>query len=417
MAVSEKTALRHNRWKRQILEIIRATPNASRIAIKRQTGLSMESILSLVNELLDEGLIVSQGALDEGKVGRKATLLAINPDGCYFIGIRFSAGGISGVCTDFERRVICESQREFTGCPDARYVLDAIYACVASLLERMGDRRARLRGIGVGAPGIIDPERGVITRYVHIPGWENIPLGALLSERFHTPVYMEHGVKCTARAVLSAPEYAQSREMLFVQMGRGINLCVVTSGRIVYGASYLSGEIGHVYVAGNSRLCECGREGCLETLAASGALCGMAEEALYRMDARFAVLANNLGSERPVRLRQLCAAANAGCAGSKALLENAGRAIGDALAVSIMLTNPGEVVLSGGLSASGDFRDAVRAALARHCLPESLKASRLTFMEADARRDALGAAELPMHWEFGVEESGDAAQKALEASL
>ena len=64
--VSEKTALRHNRWKRQILEIIRTTENPSRASIKRATGLSMESSLSLVEELLAEGLILPVGKEERG---------------------------------------------------------------------------------------------------------------------------------------------------------------------------------------------------------------------------------------------------------------------------------------------------------------------------------------------------------------
>lgn len=415
MAVSEKTTLRHNRWKRQILDIIRSTPNASRIVIKRQTGLSMESILVLVGELLDEGLILSPGTLDDGKVGRRATLLQINPEGCYFIGVRFSAGGISGACVDFGRNTLFDTQREFPSGMTASETLDAIYTCIDSLIARMGDRRGRLRGIGVGAPGVIDLENGVITRYVHIQGWESIPLRQLLAERYGMPVYIEHGVKCTARAVMSAPELSDSRELLFMQMGRGINLCAVTGGRIIHGASYLSGEIGHMHVAGNSRVCECGRAGCLETLAASGALCGMAEQGIDDED--FAVLRSMSHGMGRVRLRTLCAAANAGCAGSAALLRRAGDAIGEALAVSVMLMNPADVILSGGLTASADFREAVEDTLGRRCLPESLRAARLTFMREDALRDALGAAELPMHKEFGVEESGDPAQKALEASL
>ncbi len=415
MAVSEKTAQRHNRWKCQILKIIRTTPNASRIVVKRQTGLSMESILGLVDELLEEGLIRSRGVLEDGRVGRKATLLEINPDGCYFIGVRFSAGGIAGVCTNFEREVLYEYQREFVARPDVQTILEEIFACVSGLMERLGPRCERLRGIGVGAPGIIDLEHGVITRYVHIPGWKAIPLRGILTKRFGVPIYLEHGVKCTARALISQPPYTGIHELLFMQMGRGINLCMITGGRIVYGASYLSGEIGHMNVAGNDRLCECGRVGCLETLAASGALCAMAEEKVDTPP--FAVLSGMLKGERPIHLRHLCTAANEGCEGCTALLSRAGQAIGEALAVSIMLANPGDVVLSGGLTASLAFREAVVDTLSRHCLPESLANAHLCFLPADARKDALGAAELPLQAQYGVVESGDPVQQALEASL
>ena len=410
--VSEKTALRHNRWKRQILEIIRTTENPSRASIKRATGLSMESSLSLVEELLAEGLILPVGKEERGSAGRKATVLKINGDGCYFIGVRFSAGGLSGVCMNFDRSVIAFEEREFAAPPTARTMVDEVEACIQRLMDRLGERKARLRGIGVGAPGIIDPQTGVISRYVHIPDWRNVPLGPILQQRFHTPVYVEHGVKSTARHILARQP---GSSFLFVQMGRGISMCVAVEGRILNGASYLAGEIGHMRVDGNDLPCECGKRGCLETLAASGAILSAARQ---EMDTpRFAALRAATAQGRPLNLQTLCQLADAGCPGCLDLVQKAGGGVACMLAAAMMVVNPDQVLMKGRLSESQTFREQTRQALAQLCLPEILKAARISYLPAHDQMDALGAAEIPFSREFAVEQNGNAAQRAFEASL
>lgn len=411
MAVSEKTALRHSRWKRQILEIIRHTPDASRASIKRETGLSMESALSLVEELLEEGLICECGKQERGSAGRRAKLLRIQPDGCYFIGVRFSAGSISGVCMNLEHQVILSAKHEFAARPTGPEMTDGVVDCIRQLMERMGDRRERLRGIGIGAPGIIDPEKGVILRYVHIPDWENVALRQRVEEQFHVPTYLEHGVKSSARCFLNG----QNDSSLFVQMGRGISMCVTVNGRIWNGAEYLSGEVGHMHIEGNDLPCDCGKRGCLETVVAGGALTAEASKRLDEPD--FAALRPLTEADGRVHLSAICHAADEGCPGCAALVERAGRAVACMLSAAMMVMDPAAVLLKGRLSESRVFTEALQERLEQMCLPEILRSTRLVYLAADEEMDALGAAELAFTRQLGVEESGDAAQQALEASL
>lgn len=350
MASSEKTALRRGMWKRRILETIRNNENASRILVKRQQGLSMGSALGLIEELLQENLIVAIGKSAGSGAGRKATLLKINEDGCYFIGVRFSAAGVWGVCTDFGHRAVCTHQEDMPPQQDGEALIEAISRCIEALMTVLGERAARLRGIGLGGPGIIDPQAGVIVRYAHIPDWENVPIREIIEKRFGLPTYLEHGVKCTARALLALPERQDIRDLLFMQISRGVGLCAVIGGRVHYGTHFLAGEVAQTPTESG------------ETL-----------EALLR------------------------AAAKAG----GALGETAGRAAGDILAVGIMLLNPQEVVLSGDLCRQASFCKALRERAAEKCLPESLKDLAFTFLPADGQRDAVGAAALPYDKQFG----------------
>ena len=379
MAVSEKTALRHQKWKRGILDIIRRTPDASRIQVKRLSGLSMDVTLSLIGELIDEGLILPVGKADSGKAGRKATLLEINPEGAYFIGVRFSAAGISGVLMDFVCAPVREYRAEFSGMPTEKELVSGIIACIDTLIAHLGIRRDRLLGIGLGAPGIIDQDSGCIVRYAHIPGIRNLRLQQMIEDRFHIPAYLEHGVKCSARAALSPAESSGARDLLFMQTGRGIHMCVIIGGRIHRGTHYLAGEIGHMLLKDGQTL---------EALTSSDALCRLAQ--------------------RP-SLADLLAAADSGCESCQSLLTRAGEACGMALASAIMLVNPQDIILNGTICASPFFERSVKETLAARCIPESLEGVSVRLIASDPRQDATGAAMIPFHMQFAVnEESGEA---------
>ncbi len=397
MAISEKTTLRHQKWKRDILSIIRQTPDASRILVKRKSGLSMDSTLSLVEELLREGLILTTGKAESAKAGRKATLLEINPQGAYFIGVRFSAEGISGALMDFSCQTVTSRRVELAPQPQESELVDGILSCIGELIDALGEDASRLRGIGLGAPGIIDLDEGLIVRYAHMPGIRSLPLRRIVEDRFGVPTYLEHGVKCSARAALSQSALSSVRDLLFMQTGRGVHMCVIIGGRIHGGANYLSGEIGHMLTSGDQSV---------ESLISSSALCQRAQDALDRGDERFFIL-KSLHAQR-VTLDMLISAAARGCPGCQALLSQAGEAAGTALACAIMIVNPRDILLNGTLCASPCFERAVRATLKARCIPESLSGMNLRFIASDPRQDATGAAMIPFHRQFSISRDNDA---------
>lgn len=401
MAQSEKTPLRRSKWKKQILEIIRREGETSRTAVKRLSGLSMDSTLSLMDELLSEGLIKTVGKEEPQGAGRRATLVRLDPDGCCFIGLRFSAGGLSAVCTDFLHRVLKERDLDFAVAPDTDTVLSGICRTLEEMIGALGGRADRLRGIGIGAPGILDAETGVVKRYVHIPDWKNVPLKAILEQRFRVPVYVEHGVKCTAR-LLQEREGGGS-DLMLVQMERGINLCAIANGRVVSGRDHLAGEIGHIRVEGGTRLCDCGHVGCLETEVSSTRLLSRVEAAMRENPGAYPLLRRMPGGDR-LHLGSVCEAADAGDPDCRAVISAAADALGRTLTAALLLLNPEIVEVNGRLCRSALFQETFLASVRASCLTETLAGVRFRFTDASRKTDAAGAARLPFRADFAVPE-------------
>lgn len=403
MAVSRKTAIRRNARKRMILEIIRNTPAASRAVVQKLSGLSMDSTLGLIDELLRDGLIVSMGKSDDGKVGRKATLLKINSEGRYFVGLRFNAGSAVGVVINFDRQVVLRGEWRAAGMMTAKEMVDFLGNAVEELLSGLGKRRERVSGIGIGAPGIIDPKKGMILRYVHIPDWKDVDLKHTFEARFGIPTFVEHGVKCAARAMMTLPEHVGCGDMLYTQLDRGISMCIVANGQIYNGASYLSGEIGHIHAEDNGIRCDCGRIGCLETVASDSSILSAAKAALDM--GRCGVLRAMLESGAPLWVSTLCEAERNGDADCAALLAHTGRSVGNVMAAAVGLLNPRQLMLVGWMTSSPAFQKSVRQSLGEHCLDESLNALTVFFTGRDNVSDARGAAELPYTKQFDSRES------------
>lgn len=123
---------------------------------------------------------------------------------------------------------------------------------------------------GVVVPGIVDEQRGVAVVAANL-GWENAPLGPLLTERLGVPVALGHDVRAggLAESVLGAA--AGASNALFLPLGTGIAACCVVDGRPLTAGGY-AGEVGHVVVDPDGDPCPCGQRGCLERVASAAAI-------------------------------------------------------------------------------------------------------------------------------------------------
>ena len=397
MAKSPQIQKRQDIRKAQIIEMIRRMPSPSRAVIQKASHMSMESTLGLIGELLDEGLVMETGKSDT-TVGRKPVLLKINPDGCYSIGIRFNARYVMGVVIDFEHQPVITKKLLVPEHADTASLLETLRSCIGSLIAELGQRADRLIGIGIGTPGIIDFPHDVVRRYIHIPDWMDVPLRELVQASFALPVSIEHGVRCTARALHAQTRYSHAKNMVLLQMDRGVNMCVLAGGNLYSGSTGIAGEIGHVKVTENGLPCACGRSGCLETIASDVAI-------LRRVRQRLDVggcqkLAGLLGKEECPTCAKLLEAAELGDSDCLSVLFETGSAVGKALASVITLLNPDSMIIGGDLVLHPAFQQGLLETIEKESLRESLEAVQITFEKRDDLLDACGAARLPLTKRF-----------------
>ena len=246
-------------------------------------------------------------------------------------------------------------------------------------------------GVGVGCPGPVDRGAGVVLETPNL-GWRNVPLRDLIAEATGLPVTLDNDANCAAYGEWWQGAGRGAERLIGLTLGTGIGGGIVLGGEIYHGASDAAGEVGHMSVDFDGRLCACGSRGCVEAYASGPGIAARAVEGLGgAADSGLAEIARN-GSGR-VTARRVCEEAAVGDAYAMRILAETGRILAVAVANLINLFNPDVIVVAGGVTAAGDhlfgpLRDEVR----RRAFPSAIGACRVVPAQLPDTAGMIGAA-------------------------
>jgi len=244
--------------------------------------------------------------------------------------------------------------------------------------------------IGLAAPGWVNPEQGLIVSAPNIPGWDRLPLDAILEERFHVPVRLGNDANM---AVLGEWHFGAGRgyqDIIYLTISTGIGGGVVTNNRLLLGANGMAAELGHVTLVPDGPMCSCGQRGHLEALGSGTAIARfVAEQLANGVPSTLSRYPNPTG-------RDISMAADQGDPLAISALARAGTYIGYALANYIHIFNPSIIILGGGVSYSGALLiEPMRAAIAERVIsPEYLQGLSIVTVAHGDDAGLLGALAL-----------------------
>lgn len=219
---------------------VRSGRALSRTDLAQALGISASTVGIYVDQLIASGHLDESG-LDHGSMGRPKRLLRVRSSPGWFAGVEFNASRLHITGLDFAGKPLGSKEIRLNEGQDAGGVAEL----VSEVLARQVDREGRkLLGIGIGAPGIVNSVQGLCIRYSFIPGWENIPLGAVLEQRFQVPVAVENNLRVIALAERWFGSHREENDYVIVGPRNGFGLACVQSGRLVQGAHHAAGEIG-----------------------------------------------------------------------------------------------------------------------------------------------------------------------------
>jgi glucokinase len=209
---------------------------------------------------------------------------------------------------------------------------------IRKLREQLGPNG--LTGVGVGVPGFIILEKGVIADSPNLPGFENFPIRDEIEHQLGAPVVLENDANAAALGEKWMGAGREHNDLVLLTLGTGIGGGIISGGRILHGFLGMAGEIGHMTAVPTGNPCGCGNQGCLEKHASATAVVGMA---------RMLGLGDNLTSEAVYDL------AAGGDEKAKAVFAAMGQALGTALATLVNIFNFPLYLLSGGVLPAWDF--------------------------------------------------------------
>lgn len=281
------------------------------------------------------------------------------------------------------------------GVPGRAGMLKAVSDCVRRLASLAGTRKWRLLGVGVGAPGPIDVERGFIYFLPNIRGWKNTALKTQLEKRLKLPVFVDNDANAMALAEFLFGAGRGSASLIALTLGTGVGGGMVLDGRLFHGHRYSAAEIGHLTVNENGPRCACGSTGCLEVYVGNSYFVRRLRNRLRSTPRRSTVLRRWLRDGRLLTPELAAKAARRGDRLCREIWKETGLHLGTALAGLANVLNPERIILGGGVANAGALLfDPIRETLKKKAFPIAARSARVMPAKLGVDAGLAGAAAL-----------------------
>lgn len=266
-------------------------------------------------------------------------------------------------------------------CPQA--FVEGVSRVVEELAQQAAVRPSQLRGVGVGAPGLVNGARGLIHTLVNVPGWREVPLGRQLARRLRCRCVVDNDVNCVALGEWRFGAARGARALVCLTLGTGVGGGLVLNGQLYRGVTGAAGELGHMVIDPDGPRCGCGSRGCLEAHVGSAAIGRLARQKRFRQ------AGGRLTPELMAR------AARAGDAVARQVWRSVGCSLGIGVGSLINVFNPDRVVIGGGVSNAWSlFAPTMMRTIRAQAMTIPARAARVVRARLGDRAGILGAAVL-----------------------
>ena len=361
-----------------VFEILRDGQPRTRAQLAETTGLARSTITARVESLMRLGLVVPVGG-GASTGGRPPSLLAFNPAARVVAGVDLGARHARAAVADLSGTVLAEERTDLDIAAGPDRVLGWATDAVRTLLVAAGRRSDDLAAIGMGLPGPVEHSSGRAINPPIMPGWDRYDVPGHVQRQLAVPVMVDNDVNIMALGERHA-HLRDVDDLVFVKVGTGIGAGIISGGRLQRGAQGTAGDVGHIRVSRAEGVwCRCGNEGCVEAIASGAAVAAALREA--GVDAADGDDVGRLTRAGDLRAIQA--------------VRQAGRDLGEVLAMLVNLVNPSVVVIGGPMSTAAEHLLAgIREVVYRRSLPLATEQLQLVPSVAGERAGVLGAAAL-----------------------
>ena len=367
---------------RAVLRAITAEGTVSRTQLAHDLDLSGQSVGRIARDLLDDGLIEETDMERGAGPGAPRIGLTVRADGAFALGFGLERDRLTGVALDLAGHVRWEMAPTTTSGEPAADTLRRIERQVRALMEgsEWAERRDRICGLGIAAPGPIDLVTGTIVDAPNFPTWQHVDVAAELGRSLGLPVLVDNAA--TAAAIGTKREARRGpAPFVYCYWGLGIGGGLVVDDEAYRGTTGNAIEIGHVAVMEGGHRCECGATGCLEAEASVAAL--LRDAAAYGSFATVEEVVAAAEHSAPLR----------------AVLTTAAERMATGLLSVVNLLDVDEVIIGGEHFRAVEqiFLPVIRDRLASSAFRRRIAPTTVTLSPLGEAANAVGAAALVLH--------------------
>ncbi|MGQ7868468.1 ROK family protein [Sunxiuqinia sp. sy24] len=360
MAIRE---LKRYKLRMQVITRLYKKSPQSALSLCNQTHVSLPTVRSVLDQLISEKKVCISGT-GTSKGGRRPLLYSHSQDAYYIVAVELGHHKAKALLLNSLNQEVTRIHEYPTNIND-HMLEEHMEEALSHLLKESGLARDRISAIGVSMPGLIDSESG-INQTIKIAGDRNIK--ERLTNRFNIPVHIENDARMQALGEFIFGKAKNTKNTLVLNWTWGLGLGIILNGQIYQGSNGCAGEFSHIRILPEGELCECGKQGCLQTIASTQKLLKMAMEAIKQgtvsqLTKRF--------STTPTKMKvdDIINCAQNGDELSISLLNKISTKLAWGLSILIQLYNPELIVLNGPLTKAGKYiLMPIQQALNKYCL-------------------------------------------------
>jgi glucokinase len=306
-------------------------------------------------------------------------------------GTKISAGALTddGKHSFGMRSISTASELGAEGVADR--IVGLIEGVILDTLNETDANRRDFIGIGIGAPGPLDREKGIVIIAPNL-GWKNFPLRARIIDRLGLKATLDNDANCATVGEWWQGAARGARNVVGITIGTGIGGGLILDGQLHHGASGVAGEIGHTTIDLNGRHCKCGNYGCLEAYASGPAIAVRAREVLVREETASMLPSLVGGKLETLTAETVYQAAREGDAVASEIVKDTARYLGVGIANLLNTLNVDVVVVAGGVTRAGDaLFTPLRAEVRRRAFRPAVEAAKILPGELPGTAGVVGA--------------------------
>lgn len=375
--------------KRQIITQCINEGNISIADISKKLTTSIPTATKLVSELIEEGFLKDMGKLGTNG-GRRPNIYGLNSAAGYFIGVDIRLHHINIAIVDFKGELVDFIEDVNFTLVNSIGSFDEFCNVIRENLSNYDINHDNVLAYGINFSGRVNITTGYCFSYYI---GENTPIAEKLEQNLRCPVFIENDSRAMTYGEYMCGAGQGEKDLLFINVTWGLGMGMIINGRLSYGKSGYSGEIGHFPILNNNQICQCGKIGCLETGASGSALHRIFIEKLK--SGQSSILSGKFNNNEEIRLEDILYAVFEEDMLAIECVEEIGATLGRAIAGLINIFNPETIVIGGILAEAKDYLlIPVKGAINKHSLNIVSKDTHIKTSKLGRKCGAIGACML-----------------------
>ncbi len=332
--------------------LVRSRGPINRAELSHIPGLSIPTVMKITDEFCKSNLLQIVGKR-ESTGGKRPELFQFVDNSWYIIGVDIGRNRIKVIMMNMAAKIVARKDILTGETLPAGELIERMIGLVKEVIESSRIPSELILGMGIGMPGLIDKDSGIV-RFSPDFGWNEVDLLAKFRKEFDLKIIMDNANRTMALGEQWFGAGTKSKFLVCINCGYGIGAAMIEEGEIYQGSSGTSGEFGHLVLDKDGPLCDCGNNGCLEAISSGRAIARDAREAVA-LGAETLLKALCEGNLETIDAEMVFAAAKQKDPVAEKIIRKATEYLAIGVAGLTNIFDPEQIILAGGLTKSSDY--------------------------------------------------------------